>query len=212
MAAPVCAAGATVAPFRAVRGPRALATMTEFEVRESLRSVLLSSAPGIAEAVYEFWVPQSNERADVAVIDGTIDGFEIKTERDTLKRLPRQADAYGRVFDRCHAVLAYRHVDRALEILPPWWGVQVIGDGLSFSTLRRAKPNDAVDPETLVRLLWRDDVYGALCDLGELPDPRAGRFRLWEMLLAVLDVEGLKRVVRDALLVRRAGNVRAVVT
>lgn len=185
---------------------------TEAVVRESLRSALMSSAPASAEAVYEFWVPQSNKRADVAVIGTRLDAFEIKTERDTLKRLPSQADAYGRVFDRCHAVLACRHVDRALEILPPWWGVQVIGDGLSFSTLRRAEPNDAVDPETLVRLLWRDEVYGALCDLGEFPDPRAGRFRLWEMLLAVLDVEGLKRVVRDALLVRRARSLRAAVT
>lgn len=186
--------------------------MTEAEVRESLRLELLSSAPATAEAVYEFWVPQSNERADIAVIGIRLDGFEIKTEQDTLKRLPRQADAYSRVFDRCHAVLACRHVDRALDILPPWWGVQVIGDELSFSTLRLAEPNDAVDPETLVRLLWRDEAYGALCDIGETPDPRTGRFRLWEMLLAVLDVEGLKRVVRDTLLVRRARSLPAAVT
>lgn len=185
---------------------------TEAEVRESLRSTLMSAASAPAEAVYEFWVPKSNERADVAVIGARLDGYEIKTERDTLKRLPRQAEAYGRVFDRCHAVLAGRHVDRALEILPPWWGLQVIGDGVPFSVLRSAQPNDAVDPETLVRLLWRNEVYDALCMLGALPDPRAGRFRLWEMLLAVLDVEGLKRVVRNALLVRRAQGICPAVT
>ena len=185
---------------------------TEAEVRESLRSALMSASCAPAEAVYEFWVPKSNERADVAVIGTRLDGFEIKTERDTLKRLPRQAEAYGRIFDRCHAVLASRHVDSALEILPPWWGVQVIGEGAPFSVLRTAQPNDAVDPETLVRLLWRDEVYDALCELGALPDPRAGRFRLWEMLLAALDVEGLKRVVRSALFVRRARGIRAAVT
>jgi hypothetical protein len=153
-------------------------------------------------------VPQSNARADVALIGTTIDGFEIKTERDSLKRLPRQADAYTRVFDRCHVVLAYRHVDRALEILPPWWGVRVIDDGLTFMTLRPAEPNPSVDPETLVRLLWRDEAYTALCDLGTNPDQCAGRFRLWELLLALLDVEGIKRVVREALLLRDPARAR----
>lgn len=204
--------GALAVPHCSVLRTRELAMTTEAEVRESLRSALMSASSAPAEAVYEFWVPKSNERADVAVIGARLDGFEIKTERDTLKRLPRQAEAYGRVFDRCHAVLACRHVDRALEILPPWWGVQVIGEGAPFSVLRSAQPNDAVDPETLVRLLWRDEVYHALCELGALPDPRAGRFRLWEMLLAALDVEGIKRVVRSALLVRRSKDICAAVT
>lgn len=180
--------------------------VTEAEARERLRCDLLASRPSIA-TVYEFWVPQSNERADVAVIDGTLDGFEIKTERDTLKRLPRQADAYGRVFDRCHAVLACRHVDKALEMLPPWWGVVLIDEGLSFPVVRAATRNDAVDPETLVRLLWRAEVYAALCDLGEAPDPRLGRFRLWEMLLAALNLDALRPIVRDAL--RRRDPARA---
>jgi hypothetical protein len=192
--------------LKVARQPGGRVMVTEAEVRECLRVDVLASTPS-AEAVYEFWVPQSNERADVAVIGSTIDAFEIKTERDTLKRLPRQADAYTRVFDRCHAVLATRHVETALEILPPWWGVQMIDEGLSFATLRPAEHNNAVDPETLVRLLWRGEAYAALCELGTPPDPRAGRFRLWETLLTALDLEGLKSVVRQAL--RRRDPSRA---
>ena len=182
--------------------------MTEAEVRESLRAQVLASACSSAEAIFEFWVPQSNERADVAVVGATIDGFEIKTERDSLKRLPRQADAYTRVFDRCHAVLARRHVEPALEILPPWWGVLVIEEGVGFPKLRPAEPNDSVDPETLVRLLWRDEAYAALCALGASLDPRTGRFRMWELLLAMLDLDGLKQVVRNALLLRDPSRAR----
>lgn len=182
--------------------------VTEAEIRQSLRSEVLDSAPSSTETVYEFWVPKSNERADVAVIGTAMEGFEIKTERDSLKRLPRQAEAYARVFDRCHVVLAHRHVDRALEILAPWWGVRVVNEGLTFSELRPAEPNGSVDPDTLVRLLWRDEAYAALCDLGTVPDPRTGRFRLWEMILALFDIEGLKRIVRDALLIRRLTRSR----
>lgn len=182
--------------------------VTEAEVRHSLRAEVLASAPSSAEAVFEFWVPPSSERADIAVIGTTMDGFEIKTERDTLKRLPRQADAYTRVFDRCHAVLAPRHVEKALEILPPWWGVQLIDEGLSFMTLREPAHNQNVDPEALVRLLWRDEAYAALCEIGTVPDSRTGRFRLWEMLLALLDVDSLRRVVRETLLGRDARRAR----
>lgn len=180
-------------------------------MRHSLREEVLAAAPHSAEAIYEFWVPRSNERADVAVIgSAAIDGFEIKTERDTLKRLPRQAEAYTRLFDRCHAVLALRHVDKAIEMLPPWWGVLVIGTdgGPTFIRVREADANTGVDPETLVRLLWRDEVHAALCGLGAPPDPKAGRFRMWEQLLILLDLDGLKAVVRDALLRRDPSRAR----
>lgn len=182
--------------------------VTEADVRHSLRAEMLASGPPSAEAIYEFWVPRSNERADVAVIGSTLDGFEIKTDQDSLKRLPRQADAYSRVFDRCHAVLAPRHVDRATEILPPWWGVLVIEDSMRFRVLRDAEANDEVDPETLVRLLWRDEACAALCDLGFPPDRGVGRFRMWELLLTLLDLDGLKRVVRDLLLLRDPARAR----
>jgi hypothetical protein len=184
--------------------------MTEAVVRHSLRKEMLALAPSIAEVVYEFWVPRSHERADVAVISTTIEGFEIKTERDTLKRLPRQAEAYTRIFDRCHAVLAHRHVDKAMEILPPWWGVLVIAidDAPSFTLLRKADPNHDVDPEILVRLLWRDEAHAALCGLGAPPDASAGRSRMWDQLLGLLDIDSLKAIVRDALLCRDPARAR----
>jgi hypothetical protein len=182
--------------------------VTETDIKQSLAAEMSASAFTPAEAIYEFWVPRSNERADVALVGSNIDGFEIKTARDSLRRLPRQVDAYTRVFDRCHAVLAHRHIDAALEILPAWWGVLVVDEGLTFMTLRPAQPNLAVDSETLVRLLWRDEAFAALCELEPPPDRRAGRYRLWEMLLACLDAETLKTVVRQALLARDASRAR----
>lgn len=184
--------------------------MTEAAVRHSLREQMLARAPSTAEAIYEFWVPRSHERADVAVIDGGIDGFEIKTERDTLKRLPRQAEAYTRIFDRCHVVLAHRHLDKAMEMLPAWWGVLVIGidSEPSFTLVREAGTNNGVDPEILVRLLWRDEVHAALCHLGAPPEVGVGRSRMWNQLLALLDLDSLKAIVRESLLRRDSTRAR----
>jgi hypothetical protein len=161
--------------------------------------------------VYEFWVPCSNERADIVVIGAAMLGYEIKTDRDTLRRLPRQVEAYSRLFDRCTLVLADRHLEAALAIVPEWWGVATIlaeRAPLSFRPIRPASPNRGVDPETLVRLLWREETRSALSALGAELDPRASRASMWRQLLSLLDLEGLKVAVRKALLERDPTLVR----
>ncbi len=184
--------------------------MPEAVVRDALRDHVLSTIAGAQGAVDEFWVPRSNERADLAVIGTHIDGFEIKTERDTLRRLPRQAGAYARLFDRCTAVVAGRHRDAAAQVLPQWWGLTTVSvnGSVTFADVRPARPNSAVDPETLVRLLWRDEAIAALTTLGSTPDPRASRASLWAQLLAVASVAQLKAAVRHALLTRDRAAAR----
>ena len=182
--------------------------LTESSVRESLRAHVLESIPGPAETIYEFWVPQSNERADVVVVGPSFEAFEIKTHRDSLKRLPRQAAAYGRLFERCHAVLAPRHVEPATAMLPEWWGIWVVSDDHTFTVARRADSNPFVDPASLVRLLWRDEAYAALCGLNSAPSSSAGRFEMWQLLTTVLDTAALTRLVREVLLLRDPAQAR----
>lgn len=185
----------------------------EATVRHALRRHLLAGGTQPTETIDEFWVPRSHERADMAVIGRLLTGFEIKTERDTLRRLPRQIGAYGRVFDRCTVVVAAKHSDAAIDMLPEWWGiVQVSVNGsVTFAEMRKARPNRAVDPETLVRLLWRDEVAQALTELGAQPAPRATRSVLWRELLHLADLHQLRAVVRHAL-ARRAGTGPATVS
>jgi hypothetical protein len=182
----------------------------EAGVRQALRGVLAAAATDRASVVDEFWVPRSHERADVAVIGDVIEAFEIKTDQDSLKRLPRQVAAYGRVFDRCTAVVAERHARETLTMAPQWWGVLVTatGDRISFETARSPGNNEAVDAETLVRLLWRDEVAAALAALGAPPEPGAARSAMWEELLQRVDLDGLRMVVRQALRIRDPSRAR----
>jgi hypothetical protein len=139
-----------------------------------------------------------------------MDGFEIKTERDTLHRLPRQVDAYGRLFDRCTVVIAERHQPQAETILPDWWGITTatVNGSVTFTVVRRPRPNPVIDPEILVRLLWRDEVFDALLALGRNPDRRTPRARLWDELLRFASLTQLKAAVRCALLTRDAKRAR----
>jgi hypothetical protein len=158
-----------------------------------------------SEALFEFWVPLSNERADLVVVGNTMNGYEIKTERDTLRRLPRQAAAFSRVFESCSIVTAERHLDAAVDLVPEWWGAITYANHdppLVFREVRPGTPNGSLDPETLVRLLWREEVRAALISLGSEPDPRASRLSMWHHLLDLIDIGDLCEIVRGAILGR----------
>src|SRR4029450_4537510 len=192
-----------------LRGRRSVVT-TEASVRQALRGALLAGARDRPEVVDEFWVPCSHERADVAVIGNKIEAFEIKTDQDSLRRLPRQVAAYGRVFDQCTAVVAERHVGETLAMAPRWWGGlgATIVDAISFETARVPGINEAVDAETLVRLLWRDEVAAALTALEGPPGAGAARSSMWGEFLQRVDVDGLRRIVRQALRGRDPSRAR----
>jgi hypothetical protein len=177
---------------------------TESAVRSALRSQLLSNVDSAKGIVDEFWVPRSHERADLVAVGSSFDGFEIKTERDTLQRLPRQASAYGRLFDHCTLVVAANHLNDAEGIIPKWWGITVIrsGETPDFELYRSAQANPAIDPEILVRLLWRNDAAQALTNLGFVPDPQASRGALWKELLERVSLTNLRSTVRLAILNR----------
>jgi hypothetical protein len=183
---------------------------TERAIRDALRSHVLAGTCGARETVDEFWVPRSNERADLAVIGRSLDAFEIKSERDTLRRLPRQALASSRLFDRCTLVVAERHSDRAATMIPEWWGITTVcvNRSMRFTLTRKPRRNRAIDPETLVRLLWRDEAMAALRHLGKEPAHGGSRSSLWQELLFTATIAQLRAVVRQALLSRDPTRAR----
>lgn len=141
---------------------------------------------GGSRIIHELDLCQAAARVDIAVVNGSMTGWEIKTASDTLTRLPRQRDVYSRVFDRVWLAAAPRHVEPALALIPDWWGVVEIrgeSDTYRFRTVRRSKRNPAVDLHSVVRLLWRQETLEELQAIG-LGDgmQRAPRRVLWEAL------------------------------
>lgn len=179
-------------------------------MRDALRRHVREQDAEARHIVDEFWLPRSNARADLAVLGPLLDGYEIKTERDTLRRLPSQAAAYGAVFDRCIAVVAEKHFEQAEELLPCWWGIATVtmNGSISFAVEREATTNPSVEAETLVRLLWRDEAMAALMNLGHTPDIAAFRRRLWDELLDVAGLNELKSIVRETIIARDPRQAR----
>lgn len=136
--------------------------------------------------VHELSLCQAEARIDLAVVNGRLTGWEIKTAADTLGRLPLQEPVYSRVFDRVWLAADARHVDAALALIPHWWGVVRVGERGGACTLTQVRPsrlNTDVDLASLVQLLWRDEALAELSALGLAAGlERAPRRVLWQRL------------------------------
>lgn len=145
--------------------------LREQEIRDLLARRLQASASWdpSARIIPELSLCQSEARVDLAVVDRELTGWEIKAATDRLSRLPRQQETYGRVFDRMWLAADERHVARALEQLPQWWGIlQITGTPMrpKVKMIRASKLNREIELSALVSLLWRDEALGELELLG----------------------------------------------
>jgi hypothetical protein len=142
--------------------------MRDIDVRKALgRQVLKehNSDPNTL-VVHELGILGGASRVDIAVVNGLLHGIEIKSDKDTLERLDRQADAYNRVFDKVTIVCGPKHIDSVTMQVPDWWGVKLAvpgpRGGIEFSQQRFPKQNREVIPSSLVSLLWRDEALSIL--------------------------------------------------
>ena len=146
-------------------------------------------------------------RVDVAVINGHLAGYEIKSEADTLRRLPTQVSIYSEVLDYAHLVVAGRHHDHALPLIPAWWGVHVAesrSGTVRLTTVRLPRRNREIVPMSLAQLLWRDEALDELALRGADRGVRTkARWHVWVRLADVLTADELRGVVRERLKARQ---------
>ena len=77
-------------------------------------------------------------KADVAVINGTSNVYEIKTERDSLQRLNKQICTYQSVFANVNVVVGSNHLNSVLKTTPDSVGVLLLNHRNHISTHRKA--------------------------------------------------------------------------
>lgn len=178
--------------------------MHDIDIRRRLRTdERLHAGDPDTRIVEELGLCQGLARVDLAVVNGTIHGYEIKSENDTLLRLPSQVAVYSRVLDYVTVVTASTHVGNVQRIVPDWWGIWVASShngGCAFQEFRRAKVNPGVDPFALVQLLWRDEALQVLVAHGIAGGMRSkSRRALWTRLSTELTLNELGCRVRDCL-------------
>jgi hypothetical protein len=201
--------GGAAEQLAAVLPRPAPALLRDSDIRQALRARLAAAHdPADTLIIDELGVCQGAVRVDVAVVNGLLAGFEIKSERDTLDRLPAQAIAYSRVFDEVTAVASERHLAAITELVPEWWGLEVatLADGgVILQPVRHAARNAAVEPASVVKLLWREEALDELrargLGRGVMSKPREFA---WARLAKSVSCQELGEIVRSRLRSRQS--------
>lgn len=179
--------------------------MKDIDIRQILLSDLDQKYRSDPDTVIieELGLCQGISRVDIAVVNGSIHGFEIKSDQDTLKRLPGQVEIYSRSLDEVTLVVGSKHLKEAMNLVPKWWGIitaKETEETTILSMRRKRKLNPSPDPFAIVQLLWREEVFQALQERG-LHSGLASKPRtvLWNKLAEYLSFEELGSLVRFTL-------------
>lgn len=138
-------------------------------IRELLKRKIVSRSEFMEDpttiVIDEFNICFGCAIADVAVVNGKIHGYEIKSERDNLDRLVHQVEFYNKVFDTVTLVVSETHLPKAEKIIPHWWGIDCVykkKTKYSLKTIRKPRRNRETDEYELSQLLWKEELIELL--------------------------------------------------
>jgi hypothetical protein len=181
-------------------------TSTERVIRTALRTRHLKRHHGRQDVLIidELGLAHAQSRIDLAVFNGHLHGYEIKSAADTLDRLPRQLAIYRSALQKLTLVVASRHLEAAEAIVPDWCGLTEIIDGprggMIFTSRRRAHVNPDLDPFMLAHLLWHPEAQDLLRARGaSKAEVNVPRKRLYRMLADEIPVRELAPAVKAAM-------------
>lgn len=155
----------------------------------------------------ELGLHHGDARVDIAVVNGVMHGYEIKSDQDTLLRLPEQIQVYNSVFDKMTLVVGKSHLYEAIKMIPDWWGVIVakadVHGNVVFNTIRKEETNKEQNQLSVAKLLWREEALRILEDIDEAKGLRSkSRDLIYTKLSTVLDQKTLNKKVRETIFFR----------
>ncbi|MEI9915129.1 MAG: sce7726 family protein [Methylovirgula sp.] len=163
-----------------------------FDRRRNPRRAPSQGAPRLSSlqrtlVIDELGLAHAKARIDVAVINGCVHGFEIKSAVDTLTRLPQQLELYEECLEKLTIVCADKHIAGVRELAPRWCGITKATKGprgaIVFTTVREPKRNPNIQAYRLAHLLWRSEAVAILTQTNASPKVlRAPRKTLYKSL------------------------------
>ena len=192
--------------------PRGKESVGDPAIRAALLTKLREELNEDPEAVVieELGLCRGQVRLDIAVVNGLLHGYEIKSDRDSLSRLRKQVEIYSKVLDRATLVVGDRFLTAASDAVPSWWGllhVQVMFDQVRLRTVRCSQRNPQRDPRYLVEMLWSNHAIEILEQRGAARGVRRKPRRvIWDRVcdrFSLDEIAGAVRVGLKARLVRR---------
>jgi hypothetical protein len=179
--------------------------ITEKEIRLAVIDLLQKSQTENF-IIEELGLCQGFSRADIACLNKTFTGFEIKSDYDSLGRLKVQIEYYNSVFDKIYLVTTNKHLSSSKKVLPKHWGVYLAkktNGKVSLSRHRPSQKNVEVQSFKLVQLMWKDEVLNFFRKKNyKYPLYKKTKNDLYQILAENFKLRTLKKVVGETLKTR----------
>jgi hypothetical protein len=183
---------------------------TDAEIRAALHRKALRAFHRCNDTLVidELGLAHAKVRIDVAVINGCVHGFEIKSAADTLTRLPQQLELYEECLEKLTIVSADKHIAGVRELAPRWCGITKATKGprggIVFTTVREPKRNPNIQAYHLAHLLWRSEAVAILTRANASPKVlRAPRKTLYKSLAAKFSVAEITEFIKQSMTLRQ---------
>jgi hypothetical protein len=208
---PAIGAGGAIGPFRDGSPP-----LSDAEIRAALAAVGFGPSDELSVVLEEVECRRGYVRADYVCLSADMLSIvEIKSDRDSLRRLDEQIRIYSAVADRVTLVVGWSLAAHALRATPSWWDV-ILAErdpklDIRFVPLRDGGQNPGVTAEALVAMLPIGDVRRLPC----AAEKSLGRLRgqaLHQAVAGYLSRDEILTAIREWLgrLSQRRNHDRAV--
>lgn len=147
--------------------------------RHSLRTAAMLTEVRVAE-----------NKADVVILNGTSTVYEIKSERDSLVRLPNQLQCYLQAFASVNVIVSDKFLNNVLKLVPNDVGVLVLNERGMISVVKESIDNPTrINTETMFTILRVQEAVKALSGIGvEVPIvPNTERYTIVQELFKKQD-------------------------
>ena len=183
---------------------------TDTEIRAALHAKRLCKLRDSQDALIidELGLSHAKVRVDIAVINGCVHGFEIKSSADTLNRLPSQLDIYSKCLSKLTIVCAPNHTFKVMRNTPNWCGIleadKGMRGGIHFRSIRRTGTNPHIELDQLAHLLWRSEARELLSRYDSVVKvERLSRKQLYTQLASFVTIKELVMSIRQFMLIRQ---------
>lgn len=130
----------------------------EYYYKNTIANKILLKKHAVQSATMltEFRVGSS--KADCVILNGLSTCYEIKTEFDTLKRLPEQLLDYSKVFDKIFVITSSHHLSQVIDLTPQHIGVIELTKKGALKEIRKAALiQSEIDPTLMIQSLRREE-------------------------------------------------------
>lgn len=176
----------------------------EREIRAALIERIGASVEGVDRPTVREEVKIDGARIDVLRLSDRLEGFEIKSDYDSLSRLPDQVRCFSKALDQITLVVGHELESEAWMLIPKWWGILLAErsrlGGVRFQQVREARANSNDTRLGMAGLLWRNELVDAFESLTGRRSPRAASATtLRQLLSGDASAEELRSVVLERL-------------